>query len=82
MSDKDTATKDLYVADCIRLEGIIRVCCSAGFSDRVVTNVLAVILIDSISRQNDPNGALDQLIGVLKEARPEGGNSAHNPEDL
>jgi hypothetical protein len=72
---------NLFSAECIRLDQFIRMYCATGFSDREICAVLGQILKEVISRQEDPKGALAQIICVLQDPKSVDCSSAHTPSD-
>lgn len=58
---------EFFISSCIRLETSVRMYCATGFSDREICSVLSKILKETMNRQEDPKGALDQLIHFLRK---------------
>jgi hypothetical protein len=58
--------RQLFVSECLRLKNFITMYCSCGFSDREITTVLCNILKEVTNRQTNPEGALEQVIQVMR----------------
>ena len=58
--------KELFIAECMRLETFIRTH-SSTYSDRAVAAVLLTMLKEIIKRQLNPDKAINQLISALRE---------------